>query len=55
LLIPSDLLSRWLPITKSVANLAYAFDVSEEAMAVKVKQSGSNKTAFAALMPLVSV
>jgi Zn-dependent peptidase ImmA (M78 family) len=38
LLMPANLLSRWLPITKSVSNLAYAFDVSEEAMAVKVRQ-----------------
>ena len=27
LLMPSTLLSRWLPITRSVTNLAYAFDV----------------------------
>jgi Zn-dependent peptidase ImmA (M78 family) len=38
LLMPADLLSQWLPITKSVSNLAYAFDVSEEAMKVKVRQ-----------------
>ena len=38
LLMPAILLSQWLPITKSLSNLAYAFDVSEEAMAVKVKQ-----------------
>jgi Zn-dependent peptidase ImmA (M78 family) len=38
LLMPRDLLSRWLPISKNVSNLAYAFDVSEEAMKVKVRQ-----------------
>jgi Zn-dependent peptidase ImmA (M78 family) len=38
LLMPATLLSQWLPITKSVSNLAYTFDVSEEAMAVKVRQ-----------------
>ncbi len=38
LLMPTSLLSRWLPITKSVSNLAYAFDMSEEAMRVKVRQ-----------------
>jgi len=38
LLMPASLLSQWFPITKSLSNLAYAFDVSEEAMAVKMKQ-----------------
>lgn len=37
LLIPSNLLSQWLPIIHSISNLAYAFDVSEEAMAVRLK------------------
>jgi len=38
LLMPTHLLSQWLPNTKSISNLAYAFDVSEEAMMVKVRQ-----------------
>lgn len=38
LLIPSSLLRQWLSITRSVPNLAYAFDVSEEAMSVKVRE-----------------
>lgn len=38
LLMPVDLLSQWLPITRSVSNLAYAFDVSEEAMQVRLRQ-----------------
>lgn len=37
LLMPASLLMQWLPITRSVSNLAYAFDVSEEAMKVKVR------------------
>jgi Zn-dependent peptidase ImmA (M78 family) len=40
LLMPSSLLSEWLPITKNTGNLARAFDVSEEAMSVRLKQHG---------------
>jgi Zn-dependent peptidase ImmA (M78 family) len=46
LLIPSALLSRWMPIARDVKNLAYAFDVSEEAMAVKVRQFGASGTSL---------
>jgi Zn-dependent peptidase ImmA (M78 family) len=38
LLMPTDVLSRWLPLTQNVANLAYTFDVSEEAMKVKIQE-----------------
>jgi Zn-dependent peptidase ImmA (M78 family) len=43
LLIPSSLLAQWLPITRSVGNLAYTFDVSEEAMGVKIRTFSSAK------------
>ena len=39
--MPSSLMTQWLPMTKSVNNLAYAFDVSEEAMKVKVRELNS--------------
>jgi Zn-dependent peptidase ImmA (M78 family) len=52
LLIPSHLLSRWLPITKSLSNLAYAFDVSEEAMAVRMRRLGSTKKTLVAPISL---
>jgi Zn-dependent peptidase ImmA (M78 family) len=38
LLMPANLLSRWLPITRSISNLAYTFDVSEEAMKVRLRE-----------------
>lgn len=38
LLMPASLLSRWLPMTRSISNLAYAFDVSEEAMKVRLRE-----------------
>jgi Zn-dependent peptidase ImmA (M78 family) len=47
LLIPSALLAQWLPITRSVSNLAYTFDVSEEAMAVKVRMLSCHKSVSA--------
>jgi Zn-dependent peptidase ImmA (M78 family) len=54
LLMPSSLLSRWFPITKSVSNLAYAFDVSEEAMKVRVRQLGSKRTTSVASPPIIA-
>lgn len=38
LLMPASMLSRWLQMTRSISNLAYAFDVSEEAMKVRLKE-----------------
>ena len=44
LLMPSSLLAEWLSITKNTGNLARAFDVSEEAMSVRLKQLPSGVT-----------
>ncbi len=38
LLIPHGLLAEWITITRNVGELARIFDVSEEAMALKLKQ-----------------
>jgi Zn-dependent peptidase ImmA (M78 family) len=43
LLMPASLLAQWLPITRNVSNLAYAFDVSEEAMAVRMRPLESRR------------
>lgn len=51
LLIPSSLLAQWLLITRSVSNLAYTFDVSEEAMAVQLRQFTGRKTTRVATIP----
>ncbi len=45
LLMPANLLLQWLPITRSVSNLAYAFDVSEEAMEVRLRDMRGDGTA----------
>ena len=42
LLMPPQLLSKWTATTSSIANLAFAFDVSEEAMAVRLRQIKRN-------------
>ena len=43
LLMPASLLSRWFPMTKNVSNLAFAFDVSEEAMKLMLRRPGDKK------------
>ncbi|MEK9136622.1 MAG: ImmA/IrrE family metallo-endopeptidase [Bacteroidota bacterium] len=53
LLMPTPLLVQWLSITRSISNLAYNFDVSEEAMGVKMRQLKPHGMTLPAPMPIV--